>query len=69
MVGPYQITLLPSSITANPIVSFFFTLSPLLLIVLGVVVFFAGKLAKFVGIVIAILGLVELVLPYLVKVV
>jgi len=61
--GPYQLTPLPSSVMANPIMSFFFTLSPLILIILGVVVFFAGKLAKFVGIVIAILGLVELLFP------
>jgi TM2 domain-containing membrane protein YozV len=54
---------------ANPITSFFFTLSPLILIILGVAVYFAGKLAKFVGIVIAILGLVELLFPYLMKVV
>jgi uncharacterized membrane protein len=67
--GPYQITPLPSSVMANPIISFFFTLSPLILIILGVIVFLAGKLAKFVGIVIAILGLVELLLPYLMKVV
>ena len=63
--GPYQLAPLPSSIMANPIISFFFSLSPFILIILGVVVFFAGKLAKFVGIVIVILGLVELLLPYL----
>jgi hypothetical protein len=53
---------------ANPMISFFFTLSPLILIILGVAVFFAGKLAKFVGIAIAILGLVELLFPYLMRV-
>jgi len=52
----------------NTIMSFFFTLSPLILIILGVVVFLAGKLAKFVGIVIAILGLVELLLPLIMSV-
>jgi hypothetical protein len=54
---------------ANPVISFFFTLSPIILIILGVAVFFAGKLAKFLGIVIAILGLLELLFPYLLKVV
>jgi hypothetical protein len=66
--GPYQITPLPSSVMANPIMSFFFTLSPLILIILGVAVFLAEKLAKFVGVVIAILGLVELLFPYLMRV-
>jgi hypothetical protein len=65
---PYQITPLPSSVMANPVISFFFTLSPLILIILGVVVFFAGKLAKFVGIAIAISGLVELLFAYLTRV-
>ena len=64
---PYQLAPLPSSIMANPMISFLFTLSPLILIILGVVVFFAGKLAKFVGIVIVILGLVDLLFPYLLK--
>jgi hypothetical protein len=41
--APYQITPLPSSVMANPIVSFFFTLSPLILIILGVVVFSLGS--------------------------
>ena len=66
--GKYQLTPLPSSVMTNTIMSFFFTLSPLILIILGVVVFLAGKLAKFVGIVIAILGLVELLLPLIMSV-
>jgi hypothetical protein len=66
---PYQLAPLPSSVMANPVISFFFTLSPIILIILGVAVFFAGKLAKFLGIVIAILGLFELLFPYLLKVV
>ena len=64
---PNQLAPLPSSVMANPMISFLFTLSPILLIILGVVVFFAGKLAKFVGIVIVLLGLVDLLFPYLLK--
>jgi drug/metabolite transporter (DMT)-like permease len=41
------------------------TLNPIVVIILGVVVFFAGKLAKWVGIIMVIVGLVFLVLPYI----
>ena len=41
------------------------SVSPLLLIVLGVITFFAGALAKFIGIIIILLGIVLLAIPYL----
>jgi len=44
-------------------------MNPLLLIIVGGVVFFAGKLAKFVGIVIVIIGVAEFLFPYLLRVV
>jgi len=66
--GPYQLPSLPSSITANPIISFLLMLNPFVLIILGVIVFFAGKLTKFVGVLIVILGLVDLLFPYLLRV-
>ncbi len=47
--------------------SFLVTLSPILLIILGVVVFFAGKLAKWVGVIMIIVGIIFLALPYLLK--
>lgn len=45
--------------------SFLVTANPIILIILGVVVFFAGKLARFVGAVMVILGAILLALPYL----
>jgi hypothetical protein len=44
-------------------------MNPFLLIIVGVIVFFAGKLAKFVGVVVIILGLIDLLFPYLLRVV
>jgi multidrug transporter EmrE-like cation transporter len=41
------------------------TLNPILLIILGVVVFIAGKLAKWVGIIMIIVGIIFLALPYI----
>jgi hypothetical protein len=40
------------------------TLNPIVIIILGVIVFFAGKLAKWVGILMVIVGIIFLVLPY-----
>jgi len=42
--------------------------NPFILIILGVILFFAGKLAKFIGVIIIILGVI-LFLPYLLRVV
>ena len=66
---PYQLPSLPGYVTTNPIVSFLLSMNPLLLIIVGGVVFFAGKLAKFVGIVIVIIGVAEFLFPYLLRVV
>ena len=43
------------------------TLNPIVVIILGVIVFFAGKLAKWVGIIMIIVGIIFLALPYLLK--
>jgi hypothetical protein len=56
-----------STLASNPVFSFFLSLNPLILVILGVIVFFAGKLAKFVGIVIVILGVLDFLFPYLTK--
>ena len=64
-IGANQIPTLPGSSILTPIYNFLMSLNPFILIILGVVVFFVGKLAKFVGIVLVILGAIHLLLPYL----
>ena len=49
----------------NTAYSALISISPLFLIILGVMTFLAGALAKFIGIVIILLGIILLVLPYL----
>ena len=41
------------------------TLNPILLIILGVIVFIAGKFAKWIGIIMVIVGVILLALPFL----
>jgi uncharacterized membrane protein HdeD (DUF308 family) len=41
------------------------TLNPIVVIILGIIVFFAGKLAKWVGIIMIIVGVIFLALPYI----
>jgi drug/metabolite transporter (DMT)-like permease len=41
------------------------TLNPIVVIILGVIVFFAGKLAKWVGVIMVIVGVIFLALPYI----
>jgi multidrug transporter EmrE-like cation transporter len=41
------------------------TLNPIVLIILGVIVFIAGKLAKWIGVIMIIVGIIFLALPYL----
>ena len=48
-------------------VQWLLTLNPLLLIILGVIVFIAGKLAKWVGVIMIIVGIIFLALPYVLK--
>jgi hypothetical protein len=45
------------------------TLNPILLIILGVIVFIAGKFAKWIGIIMVIVGVIFLVLPYILGVI
>ena len=45
------------------------TLNPILLIILGVIVFIAGKFAKWIGIIMVIVGVIFLALPYILGVI
>jgi hypothetical protein len=45
------------------------TLNPILLIILGVIVFIAGKFAKWIGIIMVIVGAILLALPYILGVI
>jgi uncharacterized BrkB/YihY/UPF0761 family membrane protein len=54
---------------ANSAYTWLLTLNPIVVIILGVVVFFAGKLAKWVGLIMVIVGIVFLALPYVLKLV
>ena len=51
----------------NSAYTWLLTLNPLLLIVLGVIVFVAGKLAKWVGVIMVIVGIIFLALPFVLK--
>ena len=53
----------------NAILSFLAHLNPIILIIVGVILVFASKLAKFVGVVCVILGAFLLCLPYLLTVI
>ena len=50
---------------ANSAYTWLVTLNPILLIILGVIVFIAGRLAKWIGIIMVIVGVIFLVLPYI----
>jgi hypothetical protein len=41
------------------------TMNPILLIILGVIVFIAGRLARWIGIIMVIVGVILLALPFL----
>jgi len=45
------------------------TLNPLMLIILGIIVFIAGRLAKWIGIIMVIIGVIFLILPYILGVI
>jgi len=51
----------------NSAYAWLLTLNPIVVIILGIVVFFAGKLAKWIGVIMIIVGLIFLALPYLLK--
>jgi len=53
----------------NSAYTWLLTLNPIVVIILGVIVFFAGKLAKWVGIIMVIVGLILLALPYILHIV
>jgi len=54
---------------ANSAYTWLVTLNPILLIILGVIVFIAGRLAKWIGIIMVIVGVIFLVLPYILGVI
>jgi uncharacterized protein YybS (DUF2232 family) len=54
---------------ANSAYTWLLTLNPIIVIILGIIVFFAGKLAKWVGIIMVIVGIILLALPYILHVV
>ena len=49
---------------ANSAYTWLVTLNPILLIILGIIVFIAGKLAKWIGIIMVIIGVILLALPF-----
>jgi uncharacterized membrane protein len=49
---------------ANSAYTWLLTLNPILLIILGVIVFIAGKLAKWIGIIMVVIGVILLALPF-----
>ena len=54
-----------ASSMASSAYAWLLTLNPIVVIILGVVVFIAGKFAKCVGIIMIIVGAIFLALPYL----
>ena len=50
---------------ANSAYTWLVTLNPILLIILGIIVFIAGRLAKWIGIIMVIIGVILLALPFL----
>lgn len=54
-----------ASSMASSAYAWLLTLNPIVVIILGVVVFIAGKLAKWVGVIMIIVGIIFLALPYL----
>jgi hypothetical protein len=49
----------------NSAYAWLLTLSPIMLIILGIIVFIAGKFAKWIGIIMVIVGVILLALPYI----
>jgi len=58
---------IPSALSSilDSIHKFLVDANPIILIILGIVVFLAGKFAKVIGIIIVLLGLILLLLPFL----
>ena len=55
--------------TINTILSFLANLNPIILIIVGLILVFASRLAKWVGVICIILGAILLLLPYLLTVI
>ena len=53
----------------NSVYTWLLTLNPLMLIILGIIVFIAGRLAKWIGIIMVIVGIIFLILPYILGVI
>jgi hypothetical protein len=53
----------------NSVYTWLLTLNPLMLIILGIIVFIAGRLAKWIGIIMVIIGVIFLILPYILGVI
>jgi hypothetical protein len=64
-----QVPTLAFSPILRGIYSFLVSGNPFVLIILGVILFFAGKLSKLIGIILVILGLIHLILPYLIRII
>jgi len=64
-VVAYQAPSQTASSIFNSVNSWLLTLNPIVIIILGVIVFFAGKLAKWVGVIMVIVGVIFLALPYI----
>ena len=53
----------------NSAYTWLLTLNPIMLIILGIIVFIAGKLARWIGIIMVIIGVILLALPYILGVI
>jgi uncharacterized protein YybS (DUF2232 family) len=67
ILNELQVNQASASSMLNSAYTWLLTLNPLVVIILGVIVFFAGKLAKWVGVIMVIVGIIFLALPYLLK--
>ena len=67
ILNELQVNQASASSMLNSAYTWLLTLNPIVLIILGVIVFFAGRLAKWVGIIMVIVGIIFLALPYLLK--
>lgn len=69
ILNELQVNQASASSMLNSAYTWLLTLNPLIVIILGVIVFFAGRLAKWIGIIMVIVGIIFLALPYLLKLV
>ena len=69
ILNELQVNQASASSMLNSAYTWLLTLNPLIVIILGVIVFFAGRLAKWIGVIMVIVGIIFLALPYLLKLV